>query len=268
MKISPHAIVDPAAQIDENVEIGPFCVVGPDARIGSGTRLINNVTLLGHVYLGKDNVVYPNVVLGGPPQDRKYKGAPTRLEVGDNNTFRESVTIHRGTERGGGCTRVGNNNLLMVNSHLGHDVQLGSNCTLANNCMVAGHVVVHDNVSMAGGVGIHQFVTVGEYCFLGGYARIHHDAPPFTKVDGADQVRGVNVKLLRAHGFKLDEIEQLEDACRRLFYREDGCTFAQALKEFDTDNGVNRHVKKMVDFLLARDRGKNGRYLESMRARA
>lgn len=265
MKISPLAVVDPQAQLASDVEVGPFCVIGPDVRIGPGCRLMNNVTIIGHTTIGKNNVFFPNAVIGAAPQDRKYKGAPTRLEIGDNNTIREAVTLHIGTEKGGGVTRVGNNNLLMVNVHLGHDVQLGSNGTLANNVMIAGHVVIGDYVNMAGGVGIHHFVTIGDFAFLGGYARIHHDVPPFLKIDGADVVRGLNKVGLARAGYTQADIEALDDACRRLFYREK--PFAVALAEFDTLNGINPQVKRMIEFLRRRDAGRHGRYLESLRAK-
>jgi UDP-N-acetylglucosamine acyltransferase len=267
MKISPHAIIDPKAEISPDAEVGPLCVIGPDVTIGAGTRLLSNVTIMGPTTIGQGNLISPQVVLGGAPQDRKYRGAPTRLEIGDNNIIREGVTIHRGTEKGGGVTRVGDNNYLMCNLHLGHDVQFGSNCTIANSVMVAGHVVIRDNVVMGGGVGIHQFVTVGEYCFIGGASRIHHDVPPFMRVDGADQVRGVNIKLLKACGYKQGEIEELEDACRRLFYRKDEQPFAAVLDEFNTLNGISPSVRRLVEFLRQRDNGKHGRYLESLRGR-
>jgi UDP-N-acetylglucosamine acyltransferase len=263
--ISPLAVIDPKARVADDAEIGPLCVVGPESVIGSGTRLISSVTLMGRVTLGRNNVLFPNVVIGGPPQDRKYRGAPTEVIVGDDNVFREAVTVHRGTEKGGGVTRVGDNNMFMVNSHLGHDVQMGSNCTLANNVMVAGHVVVGDCVNMAGGVGIHHFVTIGEYAFIGGYSRIHHDAPPFCKIDGADLVRGLNVVGLRRGGFTSDDIEALEEAWKRLFHRD--IPFAIAIAQFDTMNGLNPHVNRMIEFLRRRDLGKHGRYLEAARAR-
>jgi UDP-N-acetylglucosamine acyltransferase len=262
MKISSHAIVDPKAQLADDVEVGPFSVIGPGVIIGSGCKLLSHVSIMGHTKLGRDNVLSPGVVLGGAPQDRKYKGAPTQLEIGDNNIFREHVTIHVGTERGGGITRVGNNNMLMVNAHLGHDVQFGSNCMLANNCMIAGHVIVGDNVAMMGGVGVHHFVTVGKFCFIGGYARIHHDAPPFCKIDGADEVRGLNVVGLRRAAFSEPDIEALEAATKRLFYRKD-VPFAVALAEFDTMNGLNPHVKHMIESLQRRGESKYGRYLQT-----
>lgn len=265
MKISPHAIVDPKAQIDPDVEIGPFCIVGPDVVLAAGCRLMNNVTIAGRTTIGRNNLFYPNSVIGTAPQDKKHHGEPTRLAIGNGNTFREAVTVHTGTEVGGGITRVGNNNLLMVNAHLGHDAILGSNCILANNCMIAGHVVISDFVAMMGGVGIHHFVTVGEFAFLGGYARIHHDVPPFVKIDGADSIRGLNVVGMRRAGFGEQDIEALESAYRRLFSREK--PLAVAMAEFDLQNGINQHVKRLLEFMRQRDLGKHGRYRENARTR-
>ena len=266
-RISPHSVIDPRAQLAPDVEVGPFCIVGADVTIDAGCKLLGHVTIFGPATIGRDNVFHPNVVIGGAPQDRKFKGSPTRIEIGNGNTFRESVTIHRGTEKGGAVTRVGNNNFLMVNTHLGHDVSMGSNCTLANNCMIAGHVHIGDNVTMMGGVGIHHFVSIGEYAFLGGYSRIHHDVPPFVKVDGADVVRGLNAVGLARSGFSGPDIDALEEACKRLFYKDKEKPFAAALAEFDLQNGVNKHVKRMVEFLRQRDLGRNGRYLEARRVR-
>jgi len=264
-KVSPHAVVDEKAEIAEDVEIGPFCVIGPDVKIASGCRLLNNVTVLGNTTIGKDNIFFPNAVIGAPPQDLKYKGAPTLLEIGDGNNFREAVTVHTGTEKGGGITRIGNFNLLMINVHLGHDVQLGSRCVIANNVMIAGHVVIEDNVNMMGLVGIHHYVTVGRFAYLGGAARIHHDVPPFVKVDGDDKVRQLNtLGLRRAGGFSEEDITALRDAVRKLWFGEKK-NFAKTLAEFDLMNGINPHVKQMVEFLQRRDKGKHGRYLEGLR---
>ncbi len=206
MKISPHAAVDRKAQIADDVEIGPFCVVGPDVQLAAGCRLINSVSILGHTRLGRNNVVFPNAVIGAPPQDRKYNGGPTHLEIGENNVIREAATIHCGTEKGGGITRVGDNNLIMVNVHVGHDAQIGSHTTLSNNVMIAGHVIVGDHVTMAGAVGLHHFVTVGEYAFLAGASRIHFDVPPFMIVNNVDEVRGVNLVGLKRAGFAPEDL--------------------------------------------------------------
>jgi UDP-N-acetylglucosamine acyltransferase len=261
--ISPLACVDPKACIARDVEIGPFCRVGPDVTLGAGCRLLSHVVIQGHTTIGRNNVFHPNAVIGGCPQDKKYLAEPTRLEIADGNEIREGVTINIGTSYGGGCTRVGSVNLLMANSHIGHDAQFGDDCVLANNVMIAGHVVCGNHVNMMGGVGVHHFVTIGDYAYVGGAARIHHDVPPYVKVDGADQVRGLNtVGLLRA-GFSTRDIAELEDACRRLFYRHK--PLARAMAEFDTLNGMNPHVKNLVEFLRRRGLAKQGRHLEQFR---
>src|SRR5450432_2750012 len=134
--ISPLSSIDPKASIGEGVEIGPFCRIGPNVVVGSGCKLLSHVVLTGHTTVGKNNIFHPNSVLGGPPQDKKYKDEPTRLEVGDNNQFREGVTAHIGTPTGKAVTRIGSNNLFMANCHIGHDAQFGNDCILANNAMI------------------------------------------------------------------------------------------------------------------------------------
>ena len=169
-KISPLAVVDPKARLAEDVEVGPFCFIGPDVTIGAGCKLLPRATIMGHTTVGRDNVFHPGCVIGDAPQDLKYRGSDTRLEIGNGNNIREHVTIHVGTETGGGITCVGDKNLLMINAHVGHDAHIGSRCIIANNVMLAGHVSIGDNVAIMGGVGIHHFVTVGEYAYLAGYA--------------------------------------------------------------------------------------------------
>jgi UDP-N-acetylglucosamine acyltransferase len=263
-RISPHAVVDPKAQIAEDVEIGPFCVVGPHVVIESGSRLLNSVTVLGQTTIGRDNIFFPNSVIGAAPQDKKFRGETTRLTIGNSNVFREAVTIHIGTDKGSGITTVGNDNLLMINAHIGHDTHLGSNCVVANNVMIAGHVHIEDGANLAGGVGVHHYVTIGRFAYIGGYARIHHDVPPFVKIDGADEVRGLNRVGLRRAGYTDEDIEALDEAVRRLFYGR-GKAFAQAMAEFDLMNGLNPQVKYMLEFLRRRDQGRHGRYQESQR---
>lgn len=263
-KISPQAVIDPSAKIAEDVEVGPFCVIGPDVVIEAGCRLLNSVTIIGRTTIGRDNVFFPNSVIGTYPQDKKFKGAPTELTIGNGNVFREACTVHIGTEKGGGVTTVGNNNLFMVNSHIGHDARIGSECVIANNVMIAGHVVVGDHVNMMGGVGIHHFVSVGDFAYLGGYARIHHDAPPFCKVDGADQVRGLNKVGMSRAGMAPEDIAAVESAYRKLFGRKK--PFSVAMSELESMNGqLNSHVHYMLDFLKRRTEGKHGRYQESLR---
>lgn len=263
-KISPHAVIDPAATIAEDVEIGPFCVIGPEVSIASGCRLLNSVTVLGRTTIGKDNVFFPNAVIGAAPQDKKFKGSSTLLEIGTGNVFREAATIHTGTEKGGGITRVGDNGLYMVNCHIGHDSQIGDDVVISNNVMISGHVVIGDYVAMMGGAGVHHFTTIGKHAYVGAYSRIHHDVPPFCKVDQADQVRAVNATGLRRAGFCEEDIKAIDEACRSLFSRRKQ-PFAVTLAEYQNTDGLNPHVKELVEFLLQRDAGKNGRYLEAHR---
>jgi UDP-N-acetylglucosamine acyltransferase len=267
-RISPQACIDPRAQLAPDVEVGPFCVIGPDVKIGAGTRLIAHVCVTGRTTIGQGNIIHPNAVLGGPPQDLKFKGESTALEIGDNNVIREAVTINIGTAYGskifgGGVTRVGNGNLLMVNAHLGHDVQVGDHCILANNVMVAGHIVIGNRVNLNGGVGINAFVSIGEFAYIDGYSKIHHDVPPFIKTTD-NRVRALNDVGLRRAGVADSDIDSLDNATRRLFFNREK-PFAAAMREFDTLNGINPHVKALIEFLRRRDQGKHGRYLESLR---
>jgi UDP-N-acetylglucosamine acyltransferase len=261
--ISPLSLVDSHACIADDVEIGPFCRVGPDVVLGAGCRLMSHVVIIGRTKIGPNNHFHPNSVIGDTPQDKKYHDEPTHLEIGRGNIFREGVTVHIGTSGGEGVTRVGNNNLLMANSHIGHDAQFADDCVLANNVMIAGHVVCASHVNMMGGAGVHHFVTIGEYSYIGGAARIHHDVPPYVKVDGADKVRGLNNVGLERAGFTACEIEELEAACRKLFYNRK--PLARAMAEFDTLNGINPRVKHLVEFLQRRGQSRHGRHLESLR---
>jgi len=264
-KISPHAVIDRSAEIAEDVEVGPFCVIGPGVKIESGCRLLNNVTILGKTTIGKDNVFFPNAVIGAAPQDKKFKGENSELIIGNANVFREGVTVHVGTELGGGVTCIGDNGLFMVNAHIGHDARIGNGALVSNNVMLAGHIVCENNVAIMGGVGIHHFVTVGEGAYIGGYSRIHYDVPPFCKVDGADDIRGLNKVGLRRAGYAESDIEALDEAYRSLFTRKK--PMALAVAEFDLQNGINPYVKQLVEFLQRRSIGRHGRYLETQRVK-
>ena len=247
------------------MEVGPFCVIGPDVAIGAGCRLVAHVTVLGQTIIGPGNVIYPNAVLGAPPQDLKYRGEATRLEIGEQNVIREAVTLHTGTEKGGGITRIGSHNLFMVNAHVGHDVHIGDRCVLANNVMLAGHVIVGNNVVLSGGAASHHYVRISDFVFAAGYSRLHVDVPPFVKVQD-NTVWDTNSVGLKRAGFSDDDVNAIEDAVKRLFISKKR-PFAQALAEYDTMNGINPHVKRLVEFLRERDMGKHGRYLEAQRAK-
>jgi UDP-N-acetylglucosamine acyltransferase len=168
--IHPTAIIDPSAQLADDVVIGPYCVVGSHVVIGAGSVLQNHVTIQANTIIGRDNVFYPFSVIGADPQDRKFRGERTMLIMGDGNRIREHVTIHRGTGNGGGETRIGDNNLIMVAVHIAHDCCLGNDICIANQVMLAGHVTIEDGANIGGGAGLHHFTTVGSCAFVGGLA--------------------------------------------------------------------------------------------------
>jgi UDP-N-acetylglucosamine acyltransferase len=270
-KISPLAFVDPAARLADDVEVGPFCAVGPHASIGAGTRLMSHVVIDGHTTVGERNVFFPQAVVGTAPQDLKYRGEPTRLEIGNENVVREGVTIHTGTVQGGrvfggACTRVGDANLLMAYCHIGHDSQVGNGNIIANSCQVAGHVVIGNHVVISAMSGVTAFVSIGDYAYIAGYSRIHFDVPPYVKIGDDDEVRGINVLGMQRGGVTDNDIEQVEFAARKLFWNKEK-PFNVALAEYDTLNGINAYVKRLVEFLRRRNEGKHGRYLEGLRTK-
>jgi UDP-N-acetylglucosamine acyltransferase len=265
--IHPSSIVDPAAQLAEGVEIGPFCTVGPHVRLGAGTKVISHVVLDGHTTIGAGNKIFPMCVIGAPPQDLKWKGEPTRLEVGDNNVIREGVSIHVGTLQdrvSGGVTRLGSNNLLMANMHIGHDCQVGSSCIFANGCLLAGHVHIGDFAVIQGAVGVSHFVTVGGYCFVAGGARISCDVPPFVKVDETGRMVTLNkIRLVRC-GYTPEAVDALAKAVRKLV--KGSQPMLVTVRQMMENPTTHPDAIKLAQFLYRRSTSKNGRYLESLRS--
>jgi len=267
-RVHPFAIVDPKARIGDDCEIGPFCTVGPHVVMGPGNKLDSHVVITGHTTIGADNRFFPNAVIGAIPQDKKYRGEETQLVIGDRNAIREAVTIHLGTVGGGGVTRVGSDNLLMVNCHVGHDCTIGSFCILGNNVMLAGHTVLHDRVNMSGASATNHYVTVGPYAFIAALGRIHHDVPPFMKVSDDDKIRDVNTEGLRRAGIPAEDIDEIEKAARQLFFaRKNKRPFAVVMSAYEADPATHPRVQELVAFLRRRDTGKSGRYLESLRVK-
>ncbi|MFO7629932.1 MAG: acyl-ACP--UDP-N-acetylglucosamine O-acyltransferase [Prochlorococcaceae cyanobacterium] len=222
--VHPTAVVDPRAKLAEGVEVGPFAVIGSEVEIGAGSRIGPHVVMDGRVRLGRDNRVFPGACIGLEPQDLKYNGDPTEVVIGDGNTIRECVTINRATAAGE-QTRLGNGNLLMAYSHIGHNCALGDGIVIANSVAVAGHVVIGDRAVIGGVLGIHQFVHVGTLAMVGGMSRIDRDVPPFMMVEGhPGRVRGLNRIGLRRSGLaELQgglEMRQLQDLWT-LLYRSD-----------------------------------------------
>lgn len=265
VSIHPTAIVDPRAALDQNVTIGPYCVVGPDAFLGAHTTLVSHVSILGQVRLGSDNVVYPHCVIGAEPQDRGYNGAPTWVVVGDHNVFREMVTVHRGTVKEHGITRIGSHNYFMVNVHVGHDCIIGSHVHIANLTALSGHSHIEDYANLSGAIGIHQFSTIGGYSFVGGMSRINTDVPPYMLVEGNPAVvRCVNVVGLKRHGFSSQDIHSLSEAHRLLYRVKMGATQARAI--LSANQRMTEPVQRLFRFLDEQHQGRNGRARERFRA--
>jgi len=263
-EISKLAVIHPSAQIGAQVRIGPFCVIGPNVRIGDGCELMNNVTVNGHTRIGESNIFYQNVVVGAAPQDLKYDGAPTETIIGSHNVFRENVTVHRGTELGLGKTVIGDNNLLMVAAHVAHDCILEDKVLLGNESLLAGHVKIEEGAVVSALVGIHHFVTIGKFSYVGGLTPVRRDVPPFVKFDGdPNEVRAINEEGLKRHNFSDQDIVDLKQAFRQLF--RTGNSISENLKAMADREGLNGYVTYLCEFLQRSCNGRFGRYLETAR---
>jgi UDP-N-acetylglucosamine acyltransferase len=264
-RIAANAWIDPKAEIDVDVEIGPFCNVGPHATIKSGTRLVSNVTILGRVALGHDNVLYPGAVIGGEPQDISYTGSDTRVIVGDGNTIREGVTINRGSEKEDGITRIGSHNFLMASSHVAHDCKLGDHIVMANCALLGGHVHVEDYASISGAVGVHHYTTIGSYSFIGGLSRVLHDVPPFMLCEGAPaRPRCINIVALKRHNFVPQVIDCLAEAHRLIYRNKVGL---EPAREMLRGNGqLTPEVIHLLSFVGQQQEGRHGRGRELRKA--
>lgn len=252
MSIHPTAIIDSQAEVPAEVEIGAYVVIEGRVRIGRGTRVMPHAYLTGATEIGEDNEIHPGAAVGGPPQDRAYKGQETYLRIGDRNIIREHVQIHRGTAAGS-ATIIGNDNFLMGNSHVGHNCRLGSNIILANGALLAGYVEVADNVFISGNCVVHQFVRIGEYAMMRGLSGTSRDVPPYAIIDWQHTVRGVNVVGLKRAGFDEMRIRAIRNAFRILFRK--GRNLALALKEVDQSSRASPEVDALLDFIRNSKRG-------------
>ena len=200
--IHPTALIDPDAELDASVQVGPYAVIGPHVRIGPGTQIGAHCVIEGHTRIGRDNRIFQFASIGAQPQDKKYAGEPTRLEIGDGNTIREFVTINTGTVQDAGVTRLGDDNWIMAYVHVAHDCQLGSHVILANAVQLAGHVHLGDWVFLGGLTGVHQFVRVGAHAMTAFQARLAQDLPPFVTAAGNPaEAQSINAEGLRRRGF-------------------------------------------------------------------
>lgn len=249
-EIHPTAIVARSAELGAGVRIGPFCTVGPDVVIEDGAELVSHVVVEGHTRIGPGAVLYPFCTVGMAPQDLKYKGEPTRCEIGARTLIREHCTIHRGTVTGKGITRVGADCMLMAVAHVAHDCTLGNNVLVANNAVMGGHVSIADHVVVGGAAAIHQFVRIGRAAMIGGVSGVEADVIPFGSVIGnRARLAGLNVIGLKRRGFDKAQIQVLHTAFRSLF-RHEG-VFAYRVAETREKFGDDKLVAEILAFIDA-----------------
>jgi len=254
MSVDPRAVVDPSAKLADDVTIGPFTVIGPNVEIGSGSRIGPHVVINGPTRIGRDNRVYQFASIGEEPQDKKYHGEASLLEIGDRNTIREFSTINRGTEDGGGITRLGNDNWLMAYIHIAHDCLIGNNTTMANGASLAGHVTIDDNAILGGFTLVHQFCAIGQSAFCGMGSAISKDIPPYIMVSGNPaQPYGLNTEGLKRLGLDSEVIRSLKEAYK-VIYRS-GLTVDDAITRLRELAEKTPEIDELITFLSQSSRG-------------
>lgn len=254
--IHPTAVVAEGALIGEGVEIGPYAVIGEGVTLGARTTVGAHATIQGPAVFGEDNRIFSHAALGCDPQDLKYRGEPTRLVVGSRNTFREFMTVHRGTPGGHGETVIGDDNYFMNFSHVAHDNRIGSRVVLANGAVLAGHVEVADYAILSAYSGAHQFIRIGKYAFVGAYSPLRRDVLPYCRTDGAEgevKTYGLNTVGLKRHAFSDDRIEALQKAYRILVKSK--LNTSQALERIAVELAGQPDVEELVRFIKTSERG-------------
>jgi UDP-N-acetylglucosamine acyltransferase len=246
--IDARAVISPQAQIASDVEIGPFSVIGADVVIGPGTWIGPHAVIEGPTRIGANNKIFQFASLGSAPQDKKYNGEPTRLEIGDRNVFRESVTVNRGTAQDLGVTRIGNDNLLMAYSHVAHDCQLGSQIVMANCSTLGGHVEMGDWVTVGGMSAVHQHTKVGAHAFLAHHAAVTRDVPPYVMAVGRPaEPHSINTIGLQRRGFTPDQVLNIRRAYRVLY--RSGLKLAQAMEQLEKAAETQPEIVPFVEFI-------------------
>jgi UDP-N-acetylglucosamine acyltransferase len=248
--IHPSAIVDPGATLGSGVEVGPFSVIGPGVTLGDGCRLHSHVVIEGRTAVGKRCEFFPFASIGHVPQDKKYQGEDSRLEIGDDNVIREYVTINPGTEGGGMVTRIGSGCLLMAHAHVAHDCQLGDHVIMANGATLAGHCSVGDYAILGGLSAVHQFVRIGEHAFVGGMSGVENDVIPYGMIVGTRaNLKGLNVVGIKRQGLSRDQLKKLREAYDLLFGKE-GTLLERAERVAKTFPGED-HIDRLLAFIRA-----------------
>jgi len=250
LAIDPTARVAPSAVIGTDVEIGPYCVIGPHVAIGDGCRLVAQVHLTGHTTIGPGTEIYPFASLGTPPQSTRYRGGPTRLTIGADCDLRESVTMNRGTEDGGGITTVGDRGFFMANSHVGHDCHVGNDVIFANCATLGGHCEIGDGVIIGGLSAVHQFTRIGTAAMIGGVAGVRGDVIPFGLANGDyARLEGLNLVGLKRRKFSRERIQTIRRAYQKLFL--DPGVFAERLDQAAHEFAAEETVMQIITFIRA-----------------
>ena len=254
VNIHPTAIVHPKAELGEGVVIGPYVIIEENVIIGDNTRIDAFAQIKSYTKIGKENHIFSYAYIGGAPQDLKYKGGPTRLEIGDKNIIREYVTIHRGTEEGGEITKVGSNCLIMAYAHIAHDCIIGNRVIMANAATLGGHVIVEDNAVIGGLSAVHQFVRIGKFAYIGGMTGVSQDVPPYTLIAGErGKMYGLNIIGLKRNGFTEKQLERLKRAYRILW--RSGLTREEAIKKIFEEIGDYPEINYLIEFVRKSQRG-------------
>lgn len=252
--IHPSSIIEDGAIIGPNVTIGPFCYIGANVEIGADTELKSHVVINGYTKIGQSNKIYQFASIGEDNQDLKYQGEPTRTEIGDRNRIRESVTIHRGTVQGTNVTRIGSDNLLMVNAHVAHDCQIGNHCILANNATLGGHVQLDDYVIIGGMTAVHQFCVIGSHAMIGGCSGVAQDVPPYLIAQGNHASPfGVNLVGLKRRGFSKEALQAINNSYKVLY--RNGLSFEEAKNDITELAQSNPALQLFIDFFARSTRG-------------
>jgi UDP-N-acetylglucosamine acyltransferase len=250
----PTAIIHPAAQLADDVTVGAYSIIDEHVEIGSGTTIGPHVVVTGHTRIGKNNQIFQFCSIGEVPQDKKYDGEPTRLEIGDNNVIRECCTFNIGTVQDVGVTRMGNNNWVMAYVHVAHDCQVGNNVIFANSTQLAGHVVIDDFVILGGFTGVHQFCQIGAHVMTAVGTVLLHDIPPYVKVSGSPAApHGLNSEGLKRRGFSSEALAELKRAYKTLY--RSGLTLEEAKQQLGQQASEHPEVKIIAEFLNRSQRG-------------
>ena len=245
--IHKTAIIDPKSKISSNIEIGPYCIIGPDVEINDDVIIQSHVNITGHTKIGKNNIIYPMSSIGSDPQDLKYKGEKTNLIIGDNNIIREHVTINTGTIQGGGLTRVGSNNLIMIGAHIAHDCIIGNYIVMANNSAIAGHGIIEDSVIIGAKCGIQQFVRIGKMAMIGGMTGVSRDVIPYGLSTGnRNYLNGINIVGLRRGNVPNKNIIGLTEAYKDIFKT---ANLTENLSRLNGQFKENSLVNEVLEFI-------------------